>query len=373
MNQAIYEVAIVGAGPAGCVAGAMLAQSGRRVIIVDQAPLPRPASCAAWVSARAIVLMKDRLKQDISRQTSHPLTSITFYSADLSKSAAPRLKQPAGFVIDRYDFDSALLTMAQKAGATTIGSCEITNVELLEDHVVLHRGDGQQPLQACFLVLATGRGTIWLERLKLTRPTGRGAWFGAATVDASEETCLAPPGVDVIFGLDRKGSFAEVVRSASGVYVLLTWYADKAQARPVFVQLCHRLVEAGRVPALLSRRAVSAPLSYGLTSFALELDSHVGKHTLIVGDAGGFLADISQEGIYPAMWSACIAAEVLLEAFEAPHPQDVLKSFETRWRQEMASYLSPPNTDLHYLLPMVFSNAAMADRMAAVFFLGENL
>jgi len=39
----------------------------------------------------------------------------------------------------------------------------------------------------------------------------------------------------------------------------------------------------------------------------------------------------------------------------------------------MAEYLRPPNADLHFLLPLVFSNQQMADRMALACWQGENI
>jgi len=39
----------------------------------------------------------------------------------------------------------------------------------------------------------------------------------------------------------------------------------------------------------------------------------------------------------------------------------------------MAEHLRRPNTDTHFLLPLIFSNRQMADRMADAFWKGENI
>jgi flavin-dependent dehydrogenase len=103
------------------------------------------------------------------------------------------------------------------------------------------------------------------------------------------------------------------------------------------------------------------------------MDTHVGKHTLVIGDAGGFVSAASNEGIYPAMWSAQIAAEVIEAALQSPHSQDELMAFDSKWRMKMADYLRRPNTDSQFLIPLIFSNQPMADRMGAAFFSGENI
>ena len=110
-----------------------------------------------------------------------------------------------------------------------------------------------------------------------------------------------------------------------------------------------------------------------LSGSALDSDSHVRKHTLMIGDAGGFMSAVSNEGIYPAMWSAVIAADVMHLALSSEHSQDALMDFDSRWRVEMADYLRSPHTDIRFLLPLIFANQPMADRMGAAFFSGENI
>ena len=79
------------------------------------------------------------------------------------------------------------------------------------------------------------------------------------------------------------------------------------------------------------------------------------------------------EGIYPAIWSARLAAETCAKAAAGTHPQDQLREFSTAWRSAMGEYLRLPNTDLHFLLPLVFSNRQMAQKMAAAVWRGENI
>ena len=73
------------------------------------------------------------------------------------------------------------------------------------------------------------------------------------------------------------------------------------------------------------------------------------------------------------MWAAQIAAGVAQTALRSVHSQDALMTFDSQWRIEMADYLRPPNTDNQFLLPLIFSNQPMADRMGAAFFSGDNI
>ena len=48
-------------------------------------------------------------------------------------------------------------------------------------------------------------------------------------------------------------------------------------------------------------------------------------------------------------------------------------AFDSLWRIQMADYLRSPHTDVQFLLPLIFTNQPMADRMGAAFFFGENI
>lgn len=368
MSDRTFDVLIAGAGPAGLAAALRLASSGRSVCVLERRN-PGAGSAAAWLNARAQGILSE-IGVATGAILKHPLTTLTFHNADLSKSASPAPKEPLGFLVDRSALTAALAKEAERRGVELCHGFDMTGAELGEETVRLTAANGASRLGR-FMIVATGRGTPWLERLNLGKhAAGRGAWLGTATGPRPKEE---PPGVHLVLGLDHAGSFVMLVAAPEGVAATMHGYGEKVAARPAFVQVCRLLAQRGHVPPSLPEDAASAPLSYCPTAMALDLETHVGKNVIVVGDAGGFQASLSHEGLYPAMWSAVIAADVLIEASGSKHPQDVLQTFETKWRSAMAAYLAPPNTDTTYLLPMIFSNAAMAERMARAFFAGEGL
>ena len=51
--QPNYDVLIIGAGPAGATAAKLLADAGRRTLLVDKARFPRHKTCASWINRLA--------------------------------------------------------------------------------------------------------------------------------------------------------------------------------------------------------------------------------------------------------------------------------------------------------------------------------
>lgn len=159
--------------------------------------------------------------------------------------------------------------------------------------------------------------------------------------------------------------------------IAVNLFTERDRALSSLMALCRTAFEKGLVPHDLSSAAAGAPVFSSPASAGLDMETHVGKHTLVVGDAGGFVSAASNEGLYPAMWSAQLAAEVAAEALESAKKgepaQDHLMRFDSLWRMKMADYLRTPHTDIQFILPLIFSNQPMADRMAAAFFSGENI
>ncbi len=153
---------------------------------------------------------------------------------------------------------------------------------------------------------------------------------------------------------------------------------DAAHLRPLYEAWVGGLKAKGLLPqGANAENPVGGAIPAGA---ALEFESHVGKRTVLVGDAGGFASAATGEGIYPAVRSAAIAVRSILKALEADraeskasHCQDELQTFKHLWRQQLAAYLQMPNVNLTFLLPLIYTNQEIADRFGRAFLFGENL
>ena len=98
----------------------------------------------------------------------------------------------------------------------------------------------------------------------------------------------------------------------------------------------------------------------------------VANRTVLIGPAGGFYSACGED-IYPSCWSALFAAEVLKKAIREPHLQDALNPYRQKWRTTLGDYLRGPHQNLRFLLPLVYRNPAMTERLAEAILLSKSV
>jgi hypothetical protein len=113
-------------------------------------------------------------------------------------------------------------------------------------------------------------------------------------------------------------------------------------------------------------KSVNLPLGGALAHEGLA------NRTLLVGPAGGFYS-ASGEDVFPNCWSALFAADILKKAMKEPHLQDALHPYRHEWRTTLGDYLRGPQQNLRFLLPLVYRNQIMTNRMAEAILTGASV
>jgi geranylgeranyl reductase family protein len=107
-----FDVAIVGAGPAGSVSAYRLATAGCRVLLVDRARFPRDKPCGGGVTVRAAKLLPFSIEpviEDVVEQVELRLR--------YRRHVVRRTKAPIAYMTQRRRLDHFLLEQARSAGA----------------------------------------------------------------------------------------------------------------------------------------------------------------------------------------------------------------------------------------------------------------
>jgi menaquinone-9 beta-reductase len=118
-NSARFDVAVAGAGPAGCAAAIRLVRSGLRVIMIEQKRFPREKLCGEFVSPECLSHFQV-LGIDLGALRGSTIARAVFYTVDgrpLSVSVdSLGLPGRKGLGISRAAMDHALLVRARDAG-----------------------------------------------------------------------------------------------------------------------------------------------------------------------------------------------------------------------------------------------------------------
>ncbi len=318
MNR--HEVIVVGAGPAGSVAAALLARHGRDVLLLDRQQFPRDKVCGDGVSAPTV----DRLRKlGLGEKV---------LASGFNRIRIARVKSPGGRVLDaefeptpggspelvapRMEFDDVLRQQAVALGARfQVGEAK---GPLLRDGRVVGvsavvNGEPTE-IQASVVIGADGamsaiaRGLGRKQRPAKYRAIALRAYVqGINCVSDRYEFILSRnllPGYAWVFPLGRE-------RANVGVGVHL----DVLRRHRMNIrQLFGRFVESELKPRLTPDAVISDVRAWPIEFGSLKRERRAFNGALLVGDAGAFVGPLTARGIPGAVHSAQLAAEVVQEA-----------------------------------------------------------
>lgn len=123
----MYDVIVIGAGPAGCTAAKILAENGYHVLMAEKCRLPRYKSCSGMIIRKTVELVQQYYGQSIPRSVMcAPIENKGMIFTN-DRGEEYRFEQ-SGYNVWRSSFDHWLATIATACGAelrdgTTVVSC----------------------------------------------------------------------------------------------------------------------------------------------------------------------------------------------------------------------------------------------------------
>ncbi len=135
----VFDVAIVGGGPAGAAAGTTLARAGKRVVLVDKATFPRAKCCGDGLTTMALRHLED-LGLEPERVPSWQRVDDIVVRGPRGRTVTfplPRGRGTFAAVTRREELDAAVLDLAREAGVEIHEGHRLTEAAQTDDRVEL--------------------------------------------------------------------------------------------------------------------------------------------------------------------------------------------------------------------------------------------
>ncbi len=347
----MYDLLVVGSGPAGATTARIASERGLRVLLIDKRQeLGAPIQCSGAVSGHALEEVGLSPEGEFVQEAIYGFsiynqegqkTTIDYRQLKPDEYGTGEGKKPLGYVVDRRRFDRYLMTLAERAGAEVWLKTEGLGYQPQPDgscRVLLRRFNKELEVQARVLVGADG----------LQSQVGK--WAGMRThiklrelasclqfvVDGVETDGLleivtghrwAPGGYAWVF--PKGHGYAEI-----GLGVTRTMTRQNAQ-----VHLEQFLKESFFKDRFKGLRILE--IQGGGVPLAAPLRTQYADNLILVGDAARHVNPITGGGIHTALSGGKIAAHFLSDLLakgKKPSRQN-LKGYQDRWLEERGNFI----------------------------------
>lgn len=324
-----YDVAVIGAGPAGSTLAIRLSRMGLKVILSDKDIPGRGKVCGGFLGPEIVPILDVLEAGYILPSIDAKDIKEVMVSGPMSKLFVAKLPHGGGFAADRGDFDGALYAEAQSAGAHGIAPAMLTNKEY--EHglwsLKFTRGSEIFEVSARALVYATGR-----------RPAVR------AIVDKRKTFYACKTVYENVSGLDDKVALHFVTKGHVGLNPLghgratICLYAEESHLRNAKGNLDRMMENFMKENTHLKMSLSSATRIADWKSCQAQPDNarcFIQENAFNVGDAVTMVHPIVGGGIPIAMHSSLLLAEALERGLNKGHSvQEIAVEYGMLWNKK---------------------------------------
>src|SRR5262245_20016070 len=340
-----FDVAIIGAGPAGSSAAIALAREGYSVAVLDKELFPREKLCGDFLNPISWPLLRElEVERETLARSHEKVTTFRFSSfcEEAVEVPLPTSKEGTvfGLGLRRFDLDYVMLSKAKSEGARDFQNSKLKELrrESRSWFLRFDRAGVIQELRATVLIGADGRNSWVGHHLGMTPSAatqGRAIGFqlhlkSSNPVSGKIEIHLFPGGYAGVVGLGDNA-------------LNLCLAVDKARLqdhRSLDRLLRFGLSSNSRLEAILRRSELAGEARSVYPVYFSHRRSY-GDRVLLIGDAARVNKPVTGEGIYFALKSGQLASRAIDQAFRKSnfsaaqlysYARECQSAFRTRWR-----------------------------------------
>lgn len=319
------DVVIIGAGPSGSVAAALLRQQGLRVTVLERSRFPRFSIGESLLPQCMPILEQAGLLSAVEEQGFQIKNGAMFgrngqrFDFDFRHGFTPGWG--TAYQVERSVFDQALADGAVKAGAELIFEAEVLDVSLaLNNCNISYRNASDElcSIRARFCLDASGFGRVLARLLNLDRPSDfpvRKSVFthleGRIADDFDIDKILIgvhPRHADIWYWLIPFGKN----RCSLGVVGAESYFAEFEQP----IEGWKKFVDDEPYLKRLTANMKMTRKVQEITGYSTDIDALSGDGFAILGNAGEFLDPVFSSGVTIALKSASLAVPTVVRALE---------------------------------------------------------
>ncbi len=326
-----YDVIVIGAGPAGSTVGALLAEQGRKVLVVDRAEFPRFHVGESLIPETYWQLKRlgliEQLKQtafpkkfSVQFVTEEGTETMPFYFNNYKEHESSQTWQ-----VLRAEFDQMLLDNACNKGASVQTGAQVLDI-LTEGEQVTGvklklNSQETQDIRAKLVVDSSGQTGFIANRFKLKMADPH---LKKGTVWAHFKNAHRDEGIDegatLILQTEGKRSWFWYIPLPDNVVSIgctgdmeYMFSKERGNSEEIFYSEVERCIGIKR------RLTEAQPVTPFMTTkdFSYHSSQPVGPGWMLAGDALGFIDPVYSSGVFLALKSGELIADAINEAFDA--------------------------------------------------------
>jgi len=316
----MYDVAIIGGGPAGSTAATLLARAGRRVIVFEREKFPRFHIGESLLPFSTQTFDRLGVREKLDRTflpkfggeivAACGTKGVKFYFKDGYRSQRDRAYQ-----VTRSEFDKLLLDHSRENGAEIREETEVKKIVFTPDCVTIdiEASTGvTDKFSAKYLLDCSGRQTMLGSFFKLKKTYDHLQKF---SVFAHYEGVDRLEGIDgtlirMVRGLDRWFWMIPLTQTRISIGVVMDTTTFRAMKLSPELALERCIIEQPMMRERMQRAERVSPI-YSAGDYSYRNTKLFGDRWLLAGDAAGFIDPVFSSGVFLAIMSAEKAADTL--------------------------------------------------------------